>query len=408
MSIVVVVGLAALSGCVQRDQLPFPQFAPSLDRSPGADDPNSGAFQIYARSATDLDQAPGFKRSVLLRTSYSPSQREALKTVAKPLIERLREALGKPCHIPYEPPDSPTSLQYRPEWRLLGRILSWQIEDECQNEKLDEAIDHEILLTKFGFDLTGGPPRDASLGFVLVDSGRKAIVASLVKLDAAQLRRLAEGVKSVYLGRPKISACAEAAATDMLEQVQHVQDCYRDQNYGWIQNSLGEASKEPIEYLKDLQQEPDRKRVEFFAGFAGEAKQAGSLLKQEAGLPLRNRKVLETSVPSGPRPWKRLARAFFGIGKPVLQMNDATCARTQLLILESEILAKLKTDGQTPADLSGFTSALTIDPFSGEPFVYRTDGKDHRLYSVGADLVDDNGETDESFTKPDLALERTN
>jgi len=121
---------------------------------------------------------------------------------------------------------------------------------------------------------------------------------------------------------------------------------------------------------------------------------------------LKERQALSAPAPARQRPWKRFAMAFFGIGKPILAMNDATCARTQLLILECVLMSRAKSDGRTPDDLRGFTRSLTIDPYSGQPFVYRTDGKSYRLYSVGSDLVDDNGDTDESFSKPDLTLEK--
>jgi hypothetical protein len=38
-----------------------------------------------------------------------------------------------------------------------------------------------------------------------------------------------------------------------------------------------------------------------------------------------------------------------------------------------------------------FLTAVPIDPFSGKPFVYRRDGDEYALYSVGVDAVDDDG-----------------
>ena len=39
----------------------------------------------------------------------------------------------------------------------------------------------------------------------------------------------------------------------------------------------------------------------------------------------------------------------------------------------------------------GFLSELPVDPFSGNPLIYRADGDDFILYSVGTDLKDDGG-----------------
>ena len=87
-------------------------------------------------------------------------------------------------------------------------------------------------------------------------------------------------------------------------------------------------------------------------------------------------------------------------------MLDASLARTRLLILQSEILSTVKSRRSAPKNLGAFPTALTTDPYSGRPFVYRASGPDFALYSVGADFRDNGGETDESFTAPDVTLER--
>jgi hypothetical protein len=59
-----------------------------------------------------------------------------------------------------------------------------------------------------------------------------------------------------------------------------------------------------------------------------------------------------------------------------------------------------------PKDLSQFADNLKTDPYSGKPFIYGSDGADYHVYSVGADFRDDGCETDETFTQPDLKLEK--
>ena len=90
-----------------------------------------------------------------------------------------------------------------------------------------------------------------------------------------------------------------------------------------------------------------------------------------------------------------------------MAMNDATLARTRMLVITARLLAMEKRNQPIPAELNKFDARLRQDPFSGYPFVYHAQGSHFRLYSVGSDFKDDGGETDaETFMSPDLALER--
>lgn len=343
---------------------------------------------------------------MLTRTFYTPGQRAELERQCQGPIGSMKAAMSKTCEIPYPGAETPQSRKYRAEWLLIGRVLGWEVADNCEKAAWDDAIEEELLISKLGFDLTGSTPQDASLGFALIDTGRKAIAPSIDKMDPKHLTVLAEGMKALFQDRPKISRCLETASREMLQDVQNVQDAFQKQDLTWVAAQLGSDAKEPIQYLNDLHAESDTKRAAYFDGFAKEAREDGEFLCREADLSAAERAKLDRPKLAGDRPWKRLARHFFGIGEPILEMNDRTCARTQLLILESEIQIALKTKDSTPPDLGAFTRSLTIDPYSGGPFVYHTDGKDYQLYSVGEDLVDNNGDTDETYSSPDLLLER--
>jgi hypothetical protein len=287
----------------------------------------------------------------------------------------------------------------------MGRMLAWRLEGQCANQKWADAISTELAMTKFGFGLTAGSPMDASLGLVIVDEGRKTLAPFREQLESAQLKRLAEGTKQIFVSRPKISDCFRIAERAMLQSVQDIQDGYVANDTTPVTKAFGSADKEAVATIQKLHDESDDQRAEFFNGFAAEAKRSAALLVQESELPAAQRDALVKSNPPPKGPWMRLAKRLFDVGRPVLSMNDATCARTKLLILESEIQLSLKLSGSTPADLSRFSRELTLDPYSGMPFIYRTDGQDYKLYSVGEDLVDNDGDTDETFSSPDLVLE---
>jgi hypothetical protein len=105
------------------------------------------------------------------------------------------------------------------------------------------------------------------------------------------------------------------------------------------------------------------------------------------------------------RPWKHFGRHFFLAADPLLALNDQTLARTRLLILNAELIKAFKLKAAYPTSLAAFDPAIKTDPYTGADFRYRSDGTDCSVYSVGANLRDDGGETDESFTTPDLKLE---
>jgi hypothetical protein len=292
----------------------------------------------------------------------------------------------------------------RPELRRLADVLRWQIQEHAAAGDLDAAIQAAVLSSKVGFDLTSGNPRDASLGLVIVDNARKALLPYLGAMNAKQLSTLARSLKKVFLGRPPFERAMQAAGYEMLDKVEQIQNAYRDQSFEGLRSDLGTSSKSAIGLLTDLHRQSDEKRVRFFEGLVDDAKQAADVAVEDARIPAKLRSTTrDSAVEEGP--WKRIGARYFESWRPLMEMNDATVARTRLLILTAEIDAILKTSGRTPDSLRSFTAALTVDPYTGEPFIYRTDGRGFKLYSTGADFQDNGGLTDEAFSNPDLLLE---
>ena len=62
--------------------------------------------------------------------------------------------------------------------------------------------------------------------------------------------------------------------------------------------------------------------------------------------------------------------------------------------------------GRLPTALSelvpDFLAQVPIDPFDGQPLRFQTIGRDLVVYSIGEDRVDNQGETDDSQTRPDI------
>jgi hypothetical protein len=186
--------------------------------------------------------------------------------------------------------------------------------------------------------------------------------------------------------------------------VQAVQDAFQKDDFKAISENLGPDSREAISYLRGLR-EKDEKRTSYFTGFVAEQEGEVKYLTDSAGKPVAERNAELTFDEDAVRPWKRFAHHFFMTGRPLLEMDDRTVARTRLLVLTSDLVRMGKVVRSYPRDLRSFPADVKADPYSGKAFLYRQDGAQFEIYSVGKNLRDDAGDTDETFSTPDLRLE---
>lgn len=402
----VVLPLVLIGGCHTQETPPYRTFA-SPPVANDMEEGGSNAFTVYASAARKLQAETGSASasgSILNRVTFFPKQRKEAIKLAGPAIHDLAQATKKRCFFRFVARDPFTPSPYTPSWRLIGRALQWRINDACSEKRYDDAIRDVVIATKFGFDLTGGDAEDASLGFFIVDDARKTIAPHLQSLSSQQLRTLSAGIKRAYLGRPSFESTLDHERQNMLAAVQYIQDSYRRGDYATLTRALGDDAKPAVKALAELKSDDAKKRPEYFDGLVADADYEYQLVQAWAKLPVAKRE--EPKRAKTDRPWRRFSKHFFGTCRPMLSIYDASIARTRLLVLESELLRMVKLSKQAPRDLRQFTAELTMDPYSGAPFVYRAEGQEYALYSVGADLIDNGGQTDETFSHPDLRLEK--
>jgi hypothetical protein len=284
--------------------------------------------------------------------------------------------------------------------------LRWKIERACVTGAYDAAIEYAVAATKFGFDLTGGSATDASLGFEIADECRQAIAPFIPKFGAGQLEVLSDGLKNAMRGKPSLKQTIENEHLRMLEGVQYVQDAYANERFDDLMSKMQEDVRDGVAFLKELKLQDAKKRPAYFEGFAREADEQERWLLSIADLPALARKTEPPAKLAEYRPWKSFARQFFTAAEPLFEIQDNTIARTRLAILTCELLRQVKTSQSTPPDLSKFDKDLTLDPYTGRTFAYRSTGPIFEVYSLGEDGIDNAGDTDENFTSPDLTLER--
>lgn len=401
----IVLFLIALA-CVGCHGGPPPEFPDWVSRfaSPAQHADSSNAFSDYVRAA---DQAEKDGGRYLDMVSFYPGQREKAEELTAGALNLLVSTSSRKCDFEFSPVSPFAAPPHQRGWRILGRDLVWRIQEAVRAQDYDKAVYNAVIATKFGYDISGGGATDASLGLAIVDEARQAIAPSLGNMGAGQLGSLADGITKALESKPPLSVTIEHEHQNMLEGVQTIQDAYRANDFENVLKNLGGDCHTPVEFLQDLHRKDTTKRPEYFQSFASEADEDVKYMETLAALPVAQRSTVPAPKLKPDRPWRKFAKHFFSSLPPLLQMNDATLARTRLLILEASILRQVKATGSAPKDLSDFAQDLRTDPYSGVNFVYGSDGADYHVYSVGENLQDDGGDTDETFSQPDLKLERT-
>jgi hypothetical protein len=391
--------LAALgmvfSGCRAPAPAPYPTW--SVAAANPSPDPT---FDLYVQAAKEAE-TKGAK--YLGRVYFYPDQRKAAAEMVAEPFRKVIQASGRSGKFPFRPHPPFTLRENQRGWGLLGRVFAWKIADSCEAGDYGNAIQLACAGSRFGFDLTGGGAMDAALGLSIADEVRRAIAPWIKSMTPAQQMALAAGMTAALPRLAPASQIIENEKQNMLRGVQAVQDAYQKQDLETLQKELGPTVKEAVEYLQNLRKEGDPARVAYFNGFAAEAETLTTYQKQMAGLPALDRRSRPEPTLAEERPWRRFARHFFETQPLILKSYDATVARTRILIVSARILAERKSG--FPRDLSRQPKELATDPYTGQRFLYHHDAAQFSLYSVGPNLKDDGGESDATFSSPDLVLE---
>ena len=386
-----------LCGCHSGDsehETTWATDAPSY--TPHANSEN--AFDAYALAAEDAER---LGKSSLDRVFFFPDQKTTVIKEIASCVKEVTRATKLNCEFKFVPHKPFKPVPYQAGWRLIGRVYQWNTENACTAGDYDTAITNMVVGTKFGFDLTGGGATDASLGLAIANDLRRAIATYLSKMSPSQLDRLARGIKDAMMRKPSITDTLKNEHENLLQSIQFVQDSLKGEDLKPLQTNLGPDVNEAIRFMDQIRSNP-KKRNAFMEELAKACEEEFSSVQHDTSLPYSKRTKSTTEVNGQ---WKKLPKHILGTTRPLIEMNDASVARTKLLVLYAEILKLGKEGKPYPESLDVFTKDLTIDPFSGGSFLYHADQAEFSLYSVGKNGRDDGGDTDETFTFPDLRLE---
>lgn len=396
--------IAGICGCGEDPPAPYPVWSRPSEGTT-LSDKSEGGFPLLVRAAKLAEVAAP---NMLERVHFTPLQKSTVIRDLGPAIQMLSKSANMNVRFEFAACAPFIPLPYHSGWRLLSRSLVWQIDAIRENDQatpadLDKAVNLAILGTKFGFDLSGGGAADAGLGMGIVDEIRIATVPLIPRFGAAQLKKLSQKLSSIFRNRPEFAEMVRHEKLQMLARVQAVQDAYISDDYDALKLQLGDDAREAISYLKQMKKS-DRERPEFFKSFAEEADEEVQLVLERIKLPASKREKYPDRRTAF-RPWKRLSKHFFQTCRPLVDWQDRTCARTRLFILEAMVMQEVKVRRLAPKILSSIPIDLRLDPYTGASLRYAASGQEYRIYSVGANAIDDGGETDDAWQAPDLLLE---
>lgn len=390
-----------LQGCSGGAALTYPQWSSSESSVPEA----SSGFASYCRAAEMAEQAAG----KLSRTiNFTLGKKQQLVSKLSPALAELRQGMARPT-LGFRLITAPIgeTPRYHTGFRLLGRAMVFQIDSAIEAKDYGRAAQLARQATQFGFDLCNGSAMDAQLGMSIANEARVAFTPALPNLSEKELSSVASQFHKLLEERPSLSVSIENEKDQMRRNVQSLQETFLRGDADHLMRELNQpsATRKVLEELKD---KPGVERLAFFKGFADEVDAKTNYWRELVGLPMslrdpnQERVVKPKFAPD--RPWRTFSDQFCSLGEPLIAMNDANLAQTRLLILEAALMSRIKAGKNVPSTIAGYNDAA-IDPYTGRVFPYHGEGRDFRVYSVGANLIDDGGQFDDSGASLDMFLE---
>lgn len=400
--------MLVLVGCKHQPPVTFTHWAPTTSNT-REENPafskliKAGEDVAYrARMATKPDSKGRPTTPITSRTTFYPKQKaEAKQIIGKARSEALAAA-GSVSSFQYVPTGLENPPTYLAGLRLIGTSIIWDIENATANHDLDNAIVACCQATQLGFALMGGGAYEASLGASLINQARLKMVPFLGALSALQLGKLGTGLQKASAHRPAMQVSVENERDNMLLTLQQAQDMFAERKLDQLQEKIGKSAKDQIEQLKSMEDDQEKGKV-IFDWIGNDIMNRSDWYMKKVKNP---RKVGLPPKLDERKAYAMLYRYFGSNIENLVPLLQSTYCRTQLFVLECYLKQKQKHQSDLPSSLDTFTRSAILDPFTGEPFYYKSGNSSYLLYSAGEDGIDNGGMTDSSFRFPDLLLEK--
>jgi hypothetical protein len=390
--------LVAGTGCKPSESVSYQTWFKPAGEIMISDDASMGyEGMVRAGRMAVLDDGLGAKR-----VHFDGKMRAASIAATSKSIDLLSRSLGSPIQFEYRALGTDEIAPELAGWRLQARVIVWRLSDACETLSIGDIEKHLNLGTKFAFALMQGSAVEADLGLTLLDDLRNALVPHFGKLTPGMLASIATITERNLPAGPWLESVLENERQNMLASVQMIQDAYRKDELDGLDKRYGSTVRDAVQHMHHLKAESGSDQTKYFQGLGAEVDAELGAIRTWISLPKAEREEIKHP---DPRPWRRLARHTLQTLRPLVDKADATLCKTRLFVLTCRIKAQVRSQQLAPPTLTGFPEHLITDPYSGHPFGYDADGPSFKLYSVGLDLRDSGGESDETGTTPDMVLE---
>lgn len=360
------------------------------------------AVDQQAKLSAKRDSKGRLNAPITTRTNFFPKQKAEARKVIGGAANDALSAAKSITSLNYVPTGIGQAPAYLSGLRLIGTSLIWDIEAALLDHNYDKAIVACGSATRLGYALMSGGVYEVSLGSSFINQARHKMVPVLNRLSGNQLGNLGSVIQKSSSQRPPIYLAVENEKENMLLGLQQAQDLFESGKLDQLDQRIGVSGKDTVDMLRSMAKNPENAKT-LFDGIGNDIKSRSdwyiTLLKnpQTPGLEPKKEEKKANLM---------LYRYFGSSIENLVPMLQATYCRTQLFVLECYLKQKMKLQKPIPSSLSAFSKPATIDPFTGEPFYYKSGGMTYVLYSAGEDGIDNGGKTDSSFRRPDFLLEK--
>lgn len=285
-------------------------------------------------------------------------------------------------------------------WRLIGWGFVWKVQTALAGKNFTIAVHDYLVATRFGYDLMGGDVQTATLGISIINESRKAIAPYYRQFSSKDLFTLYAGLTTQITKFEGRKSAIENEQARMLLGIQFIQDAKQKNDYKLLQTTFGRDAKQAIAYLKNL---TDDKRSAYFESIAKETREFVDYWTQNIDKPMAERDTWKESPES--KVWIKLTKPFAAGVPSFATMSDFAICQTKIFAISAYALANSKSNKVAPISLKSVNPKVSLDPFSGKHLIYSSSGPEFKVYSIGQDLTDDGGESDESDQEPDIGIE---
>ncbi len=303
----------------------------------------------------------------------------------------LREGTSRPYRLPDSFTESALSGPRLPSggWRSLARLLNARIRRAIALHDGQDAVRDWQVGFKFVRDIQG----DSLLGMLSGLACESALHAPVIRemdyFSAHECRLMAQTLAESERAPDRLNTVVEGEMRIAQRSLEEL---------------LARAPKEVIPILRELlpsgsddaggQENPIARALEQqlrtpegYAQFVARLRQqlARQMRWFNEAFALKGGRFQRTAEPEPRDPAEAVAQMLAPTGAQAAQVYWENRARRRLMLIHLRLRAYRLAEGRYPPTLDALQlKELAIDPFSGEPFIYRLQGERYVLYSVGA------------------------